>query len=159
MKVFGSLLDLKSRDDAILPHSRGLKSPNSFWTKVQGRYNATTFSSTKVTGSVLNKISRMIQSYHILEYRSHWIRSKHKFKLFRYTRYSQKTEHLEQPLHTNESQIYTPMFITWLKPSRGKQSMAPIQIATWSNLLCKRKKVTWASHNWSTSQGPSILFK
>ena len=35
----------------------------------------------------------------------------------------------------------------------------PSQIATWSNLLCKRKKVTWASHNQSTSQGPSILFK
>ena len=35
----------------------------------------------------------------------------------------------------------------------------PSQIATWSNLLCKRKKVTWSSHNRSTRQGPSMLFK
>ena len=35
----------------------------------------------------------------------------------------------------------------------------PSQIATWSNLLCKIKKITWASHNLSTSQGPSMLFK
>ena len=45
--------------------------------------------------------------------------------MFGYTRYSQKTEHLEQPLHTNISQINTLMFVTWLKTSRGKQSMAP----------------------------------
>ena len=32
---------------------------------------------------------------------------------------SQKTEHLEQPPHTNRSQINTPLFVTWLKPSRG----------------------------------------
>ena len=44
--------------------------------------------------------------------------------MFRYTGYSQKTEHLEKPLHTNRSQINTSMFVTWLKPSRGKQSMA-----------------------------------
>ena len=35
----------------------------------------------------------------------------------------------------------------------------PSQIATWSNLLCKRKKVTWDFHNRSTRQGPSMLFK
>ena len=45
--------------------------------------------------------------------------------MFGYTGYSQKTEHLKQPLHTNRSQINTPMFVTWLKPSRGKQSMTP----------------------------------
>ena len=45
--------------------------------------------------------------------------------LFGYTRYSQKTEHLEQPLHTNISHINTSMFVMWLKPSRGKQSMDP----------------------------------
>ena len=45
--------------------------------------------------------------------------------IFRYTGYSQNTEHLEQPLHTNRSQINTPMFVTWLKPSRWKQSMTP----------------------------------
>ena len=45
--------------------------------------------------------------------------------MFEYTGYSQKTEHLEQPLHTNRSQINTSMFVTWLKPSRGKQSTAP----------------------------------
>ena len=40
--------------------------------------------------------------------------------LFGYTGYSQNNEHLEKPLHTNRSQINTPMFVTWLKPSRGK---------------------------------------
>ena len=70
----------KSKDDAILPRSRVPKSPDPFWTKVQGWYNPTTFLSTEVTGSVLNKISRMIQSYHILEYWSHRISSEQKFK-------------------------------------------------------------------------------
>ena len=45
--------------------------------------------------------------------------------MFEYTKYSQKTEHLKQLLHTNRSQINTPMFVTWSKPSRGKQSTAP----------------------------------
>ena len=40
--------------------------------------------------------------------------------LLRYTGYSQRTEHQEQSLHINRSQINTPMFVTWLKPSRGK---------------------------------------
>ena len=31
--------------------------------------------------------------------------------VFGYTGYSQKTEHLEQPLHTNRSQINTSMFV------------------------------------------------
>ena len=98
-------------------------SPNPFWTEVQGWYNPTTFSMTKVTldlfwtivqgwynpstlsmtevhrirfepkskddtilppswwpkltGSVLNQSSRMIQSYHFLEDRSHWIHYGH----------------------------------------------------------------------------------
>ena len=42
--------------------------------------------------------------------------------MFGYTVNSQKTEHLEQPLHINRSQINTPMFVTWLKFSREKQS-------------------------------------
>ena len=41
------------------------------------------------------------------------------------TGYSQKIEHLEQPLHTNISQINTLMFVTRLKLSRRKQSTAP----------------------------------
>ena len=45
--------------------------------------------------------------------------------LYRYTRYSKKTKHLKMPLHTNRSQINTLMFVTWLKPLRGKQSTAP----------------------------------
>ena len=45
--------------------------------------------------------------------------------MFRYIGYSQKTEHLEKPLHTNRSQINTSMFVTWLEPSRGKQSTTP----------------------------------
>ena len=40
--------------------------------------------------------------------------------MFGYTGYSQKTEHLEQSLRTNRSQINTLMFVMWLKPSRGK---------------------------------------
>ena len=39
--------------------------------------------------------------------------------MFGYKGYSQKTKHLEQPLHTNRSRINTPIFVTWLKPSRG----------------------------------------
>ena len=62
--------------------------------------------------------------------------------MFGYTGYSQKTEHLEQPLHTNRSHINTPMFVTWSKPSR-EIVHCPSQIATSSNLLCKRKKVTY----------------
>ena len=45
--------------------------------------------------------------------------------MFGYTGYSQKTKHLEKPLHSNRSQINTPMLVMWLKPSRGKQSTAP----------------------------------
>ena len=50
---------------------------------------------------------------------------KHSDTMFKYAGYSQKTEHLQKSLHTNRSQINTPMFVTWLKPSRGKQSTAP----------------------------------
>ena len=92
----------KSKDDAILPHSRGPRSPDPFWTKVQGWYNPTTFSSTEVIGSVLNKSSGMInpttflstedtgsvlnkslgmiQSHHIIEGQSHQICSDQEFK-------------------------------------------------------------------------------
>ena len=45
---------------------------------------------------------------------------KHSDTMFGYTGYSQKNEHLEQLLHTNRSHINTLMFVTWLKPSRGK---------------------------------------
>ena len=58
------------------------------------------------------------------------------------TGYSQKTEHLEQPLHTNRSQINTPMFCHVAKTLERETVHGPSQIATWSNLLCKRKKVT-----------------
>ena len=78
--------------------------------------------------------------------------------MFGYKGYSQKIEHLEQPLHTNRSQINTPLFVTWLTVQR-ESVHEPNQIYTWSKLLCKRNKVTWATHNWSTSQRPSMLFK
>ena len=70
----------KFKDDTILPRSQVSKSLDPFLTKVQVWYNPTTFSSTEVTRSILSKISRMIQSYHVLEYRSHWIHSKKIFK-------------------------------------------------------------------------------
>ena len=63
----------KFKDDTILPPSRWLKSPDPFWTKFQGWYNPTTFSRTEVTGSILSRGLRMIQSYHILEDWSHRI--------------------------------------------------------------------------------------
>ena len=46
-----------------------------FWTKVQGWCNPTTFSGTEVTGSILDRCPRMIQSLFILEDRSHRITS------------------------------------------------------------------------------------
>ena len=65
------------KDYTILPHSQGPKSSDPFWTKVHGWYNPTTFSSAVVTGSILNKISWVIQSHHILEDRSHRTHSRH----------------------------------------------------------------------------------
>ena len=82
-----------SRNYGINTRYRVPKSPDPFWTKVQGWYNPTTFSMTKVhwicsepkskddtilppsrwpkfTGSVLNRSPRMIQSFHLLDDRS-----------------------------------------------------------------------------------------
>ena len=70
----------KLKDDTILLRSRVPKSPDLFWTEVQGWYNPTTFLRTEVTGSVLNKCSGMIQSHHILEDRSHRIHSEQEFR-------------------------------------------------------------------------------
>ena len=63
----------KFKDDTILPHSRGPRSPDTFWTEVQGWCNPTTFMKTEVTGSILDRCPRMIQSLFILEDRGHWI--------------------------------------------------------------------------------------
>ena len=83
-----------SRNYGINTRSRVPKSPDLFWTEVQGWYNPTTFSMTEVhrihseprfkddtilppsrwpkfTGSILNRSSRMIQSYHILNDQSY----------------------------------------------------------------------------------------
>ena len=61
--------------------------------------------------------------------------------MFGDTGYSQKTEHLEQLLHTNRSHINTPMFVTWLKPSRGKQSMAPAKQLLGAIYYAKERKL------------------
>ena len=61
--------------------------------------------------------------------------------MFRYTSYSQKTEHPQIPLHTNKSQINTPMFVTWLKPSRGKQSMAQAKQLLGAIYYAKERKL------------------
>ena len=63
----------KFRDDAILPHSRGLRPLDTFWTEVQGWCNPTTFMKTEVTGSILDRCPRMIQSLFILEDQGHRI--------------------------------------------------------------------------------------
>ena len=61
--------------------------------------------------------------------------------MFGYTGYSKKTEHLQQPLHTNISQINTPMFVMWLKPSRGKQSTAPAKQLLGAIYYAKERKL------------------
>ena len=66
-------------DDTILPPSWWPKSPDPFWTEVHRWYNPTTISMTEVTGAILNRGSRMIQSYHHLNVRSHWIHSELRF--------------------------------------------------------------------------------
>ena len=65
----------KFRDDAIPPHSRGPRPPDTFWTEVQGWCNPTTFMKTKVTGSILYRCPRMIQSLFILDDQGHRITS------------------------------------------------------------------------------------
>ena len=79
--------------------------------------------------------AQILRNFHFLSFSNLWdkmspstklddklegIENFHAWKLFTYTWYSQKVEHLEQPLHTNRSQINTPMFVTWPKPLRGK---------------------------------------
>ena len=58
-----------------------------------------------------------------------------------YIGYSQRTEHQEQPLYTNESQINTPMFITWLKPLRGKQSTGLAKYLLGAIYYAKQRKL------------------
>ena len=45
--------ELRFRDDAIPPHSRGPRPPDTFWTEVQGWCNPTTFTKTKITRSII----------------------------------------------------------------------------------------------------------
>ena len=61
--------------------------------------------------------------------------------LFGYTRYSQKTEHLEKPL-TQIDHRSTRRCFDVVKTIERETVHGPSQIATWSNLLCKIKKVT-----------------
>ena len=61
--------------------------------------------------------------------------------MFGYTGYSQKTEHLEQPL-TQTDHRSTHQCFDVVKTLEKETVHGPSQIATWSNLLCKRKKVT-----------------
>ena len=72
--------ELRFTDDTILPPYRWPKSLDPFWIEVHGWYNPTTFLSTEVTRSILNRGSQMIQSYHVLEYQSQWIHSEPRFK-------------------------------------------------------------------------------
>ena len=67
----------KFKDHTILLRSRVLKSPDPFWTKVQGWYNPATFSMTEVTRSLLDICPGMIQSLFILEDRGLWITLEH----------------------------------------------------------------------------------
>ena len=57
------------------------------------------------------------------------------------TRYSQKTEHLEQPLHTNRSQINTSMFCHVVKTLERETVHGPSQIATWTIYYAKEIKL------------------
>ena len=66
---------------------------------------------------------------------------KHSDTMFGYTGYSQKTEHLEKPIHTNRSQIKTPNFVTWLKRSRGKQSMSLAKYLLGAIYYAKERKL------------------
>ena len=61
--------------------------------------------------------------------------------VFGFIGYSQNTEHLQIPLHTNISQINTPMFVTWLKTLRGKQSMAPAKYLLGAIYYAKERKL------------------
>ena len=61
--------------------------------------------------------------------------------MFGYTGYSQKDEHLEQPLPQIDHRS-THRFFDVVKTLERETVHGPNQIDTWSNLLCKRKKVT-----------------
>ena len=60
--------------------------------------------------------------------------------MFEYTGYYQKTEHQEQPL-TQTDHRSTQQYFDVIKTLKRETVHGPSQIATWSNLLCKRKKV------------------
>ena len=70
----------KFKDDTILPHSRGPRSPDTFWTEVQGWCNPTTFTGAKTSGYILNRSSGMMQSHHIHGGRDLQIHFELKFK-------------------------------------------------------------------------------
>ena len=55
------------------PLSRGPRPPDTFWTEVQGWCNPTTFMGAETSRYILNRGSRMMQSHHIHEERSHRI--------------------------------------------------------------------------------------
>ena len=59
--------------------------------------------------------------------------------MFGYTGYSQKTEHLEQPLTLTDHRSTHQCFDV-VKTLEREAVHDPSQIATWGNLLCKRKK-------------------
>ena len=61
------------KDDTILPHSWGPRPSDTFWTEVQGWCNPTTFTGAETFGYILNRSSKMMQSHHIHEDRSHRI--------------------------------------------------------------------------------------
>ena len=61
--------------------------------------------------------------------------------LLGYTWYSQKDEHLEQPL-TKIDHRSTHRCFDVVKTLERETVHDPSKIANWSNLLCKRKKVT-----------------
>ena len=60
--------------------------------------------------------------------------------MFGYTGYSQKTKHQEQPL-TQTYHRSTHRYFDMVKTLERETVHGPSQIATWSNLLCKRNKV------------------
>ena len=61
--------------------------------------------------------------------------------MFEYTGYSQNTEHQEKPL-TQIDHRSTHQYFDVVKTLERERVHGPSQIATWSNLLCKRKKFT-----------------
>ena len=97
----------------------------SQWKKCSGRNGAAPIGKKCTENLELETISKFRQHRFQILIKPKAALHKRSDTMFGYTGYSQKAEHLEQPLHTNISQINTPMFVAWLKPLRGKQSKAP----------------------------------